>query len=274
MRFDGGESGYFELEPVARLRKGIRLILVLNAVVFIVGQAANLGPAGILYPDRLFSDWQLYRLLTYGFLHGSFLHLALNMFALWIFGSELERIWGTRPFLVYYLCCLAGAGVFHVLIDPLVSETAAGVIGASGGVYGLVAAYGLLFARRRIYLLGLLPMRASTLALAFAGISLFSGIFQSEDGVAHFAHLGGMLSGVLLIYWKPLRHRLRMRMHRKRMDRYLQDSGPGERSREDIEKRVDEMLEKISRHGLESLSREERAFLDEASRYLRREKER
>lgn len=150
-----------------------------------------------------FMPWQV---LSYGFLHGNFAHLFFNAFALFMFGAPLEMTWGRQRFLSYYLTCVAGAGVVQLIV---VSTGVFGgglypTVGASGGIYGLLLAYGMLFPHQRVMLLiPPIPMKARTLVIVFGVISLLMGITGTQSGVAHFAHLGGMLFGWLLIrYWR------------------------------------------------------------------------
>lgn len=150
-----------------------------------------------------FLPWQL---LTYGFLHGSFGHLFFNMLALFFFGPSLEYTWGQRRFLIYYLVCVAGAGLIQLLVVSYAMGPGAffPTVGASGGVYGLLLGYGMLFPNHRVMLLiPPIPMKARTLVIVFGALALFLGVTGSQAGVAHFAHLGGMLFGFGLIqYWR------------------------------------------------------------------------
>ena len=148
-----------------------------------------------------FQPWQL---LTYGFLHGNFTHLLFNGIALYQFGARLEYLWGPKKYLTFFLVCVAGAGLCQLLFTALVPQSAGPTLGASGGVYGLMLAYGLLFPRERVMLLiPPIPMSARTLVLVFGALSLFMGVTGTGGGIAHFAHLGGMLFGWLLIrYWR------------------------------------------------------------------------
>ncbi|AKK67186.1 rhomboid family intramembrane serine protease [Xanthomonas translucens] len=155
-------------------------------------------------PGQNFQIWQL---LTYGFLHGGFSHLLFNMLALYMFGGPLEQTWGNKRFLTYYLVCVAGAGLCQVLVgwwavsnggDPYPT------LGASGGVFGLLLAFGMLFPNQRVMLLfPPIPMKARTFVIVFGALELIMGFTGWQPGVAHFAHLGGMLFGWLLIrYWR------------------------------------------------------------------------
>ena len=147
-----------------------------------------------------FMPWQL---ITYAFLHGSMGHLFFNMLAVFMFGAPLEQTWGEKRFLLYYLVCVAGAGVCQLLVGTLL-ENPATVLGASGGVFGLLLAYGMLFPNQRVMLLfPPIPMKARTFVIVFGAIELMLGATGWQPGVAHFAHLGGMLFGWLVIrYWR------------------------------------------------------------------------
>ncbi|MBW8311676.1 MAG: rhomboid family intramembrane serine protease [Rhizobium sp.] len=150
-----------------------------------------------------FLPWQV---LSYAFLHGGFGHLFFNGLALYMFGAPLEMTWGRQRFLTYFLVCVAGAGLIQLLVATS-GVTGQGIyptIGASGGVFGLLLAYGMLFPNQRVMLLiPPIPMKARTFVIVFGAIELLLGVFSSNSGVAHFAHLGGMLFGWLMIrYWR------------------------------------------------------------------------
>jgi len=154
--------------------------------------------------DVSFYPWQV---LTYGFLHGNFAHIFFNMLALWMFGREIELRWGSGRFAVYYLTCVVGAGLIQLLVCSL-SLSAGGrpypTIGASGGTFGILLAFGLLFPYRQVMLLfPPIPMEARWFVILFGGLELLLGVSGLQTGIAHFAHLGGMLFGFLLIwYWR------------------------------------------------------------------------
>lgn len=171
------------------------------------------------------SDFQPYQLVTYMFMHGSFGHLFFNMFALWMFGNTLERIWGPNRFLLFYFVCGIGAGLAQELVQYIQYLTtlqgydnvriAANhiipmseylnmltTVGASGAVYGILLAFGMMFPNSTIYIYFAIPLKAKWFVLIYGVIELFAG-FTSVDNVAHFAHVGGMLFGLILIlYWK------------------------------------------------------------------------
>ncbi|MFP5374265.1 MAG: rhomboid family intramembrane serine protease [Gammaproteobacteria bacterium] len=194
-----------------------KALLVANGVAFalqlMLGNAAfasfmlwPLGDAGLdpYSQAQGFLPWQL---VTYGFLHGNLPHLLFNMLALLMFGAPLEYTWGNRRFATFYFVCVAGAGLCQLVVASwTLSQTgqAYPTVGASGGVFGLLMAYGMLFPHQRVMLLiPPIPMKARTLVIVYGIITLMLGITGTAAGVAHFAHLGGMLFGWLLIrHWR------------------------------------------------------------------------
>jgi membrane associated rhomboid family serine protease len=153
-----------------------------------------------------FLPWQL---VTYGFLHdpANLFHLLFNMLALVMFGAPLEYTWGNKRYATYYFTCVVGAGLCQLVVGWWQLQhggSVAPTVGASGGVFGLLLAYGMLFPKQRVMLLiPPIPMRARTLVIVYGVIELLLGVSGAQPGVAHFAHLGGMLFGWLLIrYWR------------------------------------------------------------------------
>lgn len=157
----------------------------------------NLGDGTTLQTG--FAVWQL---VSYGFLHGGLAHLFFNMFALYMFGLPIERLWGTRRFLIFYFVCMIGAGLVQLVVAQLSGEIYP-TIGASGAVFGLLLAFGMMYPNSRIMLLfPPIPMRAKWFVIVYGILTLVFGITGTMSGIAHFAHLGGMLFGlVLILYW-------------------------------------------------------------------------
>lgn len=272
----------------------VKWLLAANIGMFIVQQVGNaflqpvIASGRLLLPVRiprleaflaLVPAWVLskgwwWQLFTYMFLHGNVLHLFVNMLFLWVFGAELERVWGWPRLLSYYLTCGIGAGLFHLVFRL---HSVVPVVGASGAVYGLLMAYGLLFPERVItlFLFFVLPIqiRAKYLVVLFGGMSLLGGIgslFGSEGGIAHLAHLGGMVVGYVYLrrgrlfgnvgaqvrqWWRNRRVEAQRRRWEK-MQRYHQ--------------RVDMLLDKINEVGYDNLTSREKKELKQASRYLTR----
>ena len=147
-----------------------------------------------------FAPWQL---VTYAFLHGSFTHLLFNMFALYMFGGAIEQVFGSRRYLAYYAVCVISAALTQLLV-ALMTGGFYPTVGASGGVFGLLLAYGLYFPNNRVMLLfPPIPMPARVFVLLYAVLELVMGVSGAQSGVAHFAHLGGMVGGYLMLrYWR------------------------------------------------------------------------
>ena len=152
-----------------------------------------------------FWPWQF---ITYSFLHGGTLHLFLNMFALWMFGVQIENRWGSERFAFFFFACVLGAAVAHIIVlslffPPPAPGLVPPTVGASGGVYGVLLAFGMMFPNQPIYIYLLFPIKSKYLVGGLIVVELLRGISGSQTGVANFAHLGGALVGFLLIqYWR------------------------------------------------------------------------
>lgn len=305
-------------------------LLLINIVVFLAtfvfGSQINLSAFGKLH-FFMAPDFHVYQLITYQFLHADLWHIFGNMFALWMFGCVIERVWGPQRFLVYYLVCGIGAGLCQELVQYFeyssngLSELALstqipvrtnggtmlmtvgdylntwGTIGASGAVYGILLAFGMTFPNERIFIFPLpVPIKAKWFICIYAAIELLLAYQSSGDGVAHMAHLGGMLFGLLLIlYWRrhPGSHfnvgsgrqffdnlkrsfdtRNTAKSNNQRQTNTRQP-GYGPTRQDDMEynarkqqrqAEVDAILDKIRKSGYDSLTKEEKQRLFEASR--------
>ena len=264
------------------------------------------------------SDFRVYQFLTYMFLHGSFTHILFNMFALWMFGSVIERVWGPKKFLFYYIVCGVGAGIVQELVQygsymaqglaayQYVNMGGAQIsmdsyinmwttIGASGAVYGILLAFGMIFPNERLFIIPFpFPIKAKWLIVGYIVIELFSAMSGPGDGVAHMAHLGGMLFGFLLIrYWRKhpdssqrfgrsygqeffdnMRRKYEERQRSQHMhaeqtrweeQRRETDEEYNERQRKNQEE-VDAILDKIRKSGYDSLTKEEKQKLFDQKR--------
>jgi membrane associated rhomboid family serine protease len=186
-------------------------LLIINGLLFALQQVNGrfmlmnfaLWPA--TDPRSPFMPWQL---LTYGFLHGNTTHIFFNMFGLWMFGRDIERFMGSQRFLIYFLVCVVGAGIVQLIVAGIQGGLYP-TVGASGGVFGILLAYGLTFPNRIVVpLFPPIPMRAITFVFIYGALELYLGVSGGAPGVANFAHLGGMLFGFLLIqYWRRGRRR-------------------------------------------------------------------
>ena len=150
--------------------------------------------------DSQFQPWQL---ITYAFLHGGLAHIFFNMLGLYMFGSEVERLFGSRFYLGYYFGCVVSAALCHLVVTGWLGAPPYPTVGASGGVYGLLLAFGVYFPHRRVLLLiPPIPMPARVFVIVFAALELVFGVTGTAAGVAHFAHLGGMIGGWLMIQYR------------------------------------------------------------------------
>jgi membrane associated rhomboid family serine protease len=186
-----------------------RTLILINVGVFLLEQLNPNMVLGLfaLWPlhSPLFRPWQL---ITYGFLHDpkNVAHIFFNMFALFMFGRSLERYWGARRFVIYYLVCVIAAGLTQLMVQStggVQEET----IGASGGIFGVLLAFAWYFPRQRLFVIPIpIPIPAWLFVTGYALIELFFGVTGREQGVAHFAHLGGLLGGALcILYWRARR---------------------------------------------------------------------
>ncbi len=178
-------------------------LLLANVAVFFLERllgGALFGPLA-LWPvgSGLFWPWQI---ASYSFLHGSFEHLFFNMLGLWMFGSELEQVWGRKRYLQFYAASVVAAALTQLLVNALLGSNVP-TIGASGGLFGLLLAYAMIFPNRIILLFFVIPMKAKWLVALYGLLELYQGAYVMNTGVAHFAHLGGMLGGLLTIrFWR------------------------------------------------------------------------
>ena len=184
---------------------GVKWLLIANAIAFVVYFLAfDTWLAGLfnylkLFPRDVVSYLAVWQLVTYMFLHAGLGHLFFNMIAVWMFGAELERTWGTRKFLQYYFLCGVGAGVCVVLADLLSGAPNIPTIGASGAIFGVLLAYGMLFPDNPIWVWFLFPVKAKWFVLGLGVINFLYLIKAPGSGVSHVAHLGGMLIGYLYL---------------------------------------------------------------------------
>ncbi len=299
-------------------------LLIINLIAFIATNVFQLR--GIDLADIgglhffMASNFHLYQLVTYLFLHASFMHILSNMFGLWMFGCVIENVWGPKKFLFYYISCGIGAGLlqeiaqfgsFYMTIAEQVPDatfnTVMGLgtqyasalnawttIGASGAVYAVILAFGMTFPNERLFIIPFpFPIKAKWFVLGYVAIEFFSALGSSGDGVAHTAHLGGMLFGYLMIrYWQRhpdsnfdkgrgqqffenLKRNFEQRHQQK--GHYNNPNMRAERggSKEDDmnynarkkqnQEEIDAILDKIRKSGYDSLTKEEKKKLFDAS---------
>ena len=297
-----GFGGFSFFPPV------IKNLLIINVAVFFVqilgGQIAvgnGLSVENIIIKyfalipiDGLgneFIRWSFYpwQLITYQFLHGGFGHVFFNMFALWMFGMEIENSWGSKKFLYYYLLSGVGAGLCHLFLSPLLGGGNAPTIGASGAVYGIMIAFALMFPNRYIFLYFFIPVKAKYL-ITFLIVMEFMFIDSANSSVAHLAHLGGALTGFIFILldkrinvelknvfsrssnrtskpFNPLggiTDRFKKKQDNVEDAKYYEVEGKDEVTQEEI----DRILDKISQSGYQNLTEKEKKILFQASKKM------
>jgi len=200
-----GTSVSFGPGPLSQAMKGLIganvAVFVLNLLLEAAG--VNAGWYFSLRPDAVVQQYNVWQLATYMFLHGGVFHLLFNMLALWMFGTELERVWGTRYFVKFYFLTGIGAGVLTVLVSLLPFGFAASlfhsnIVGASGAIYGLLLAYGLTFPNRPIYIYFIFAIPAKYFVMIMGALAFYSSL-SDNNGVANATHLGGLLVGYLLL---------------------------------------------------------------------------
>lgn len=298
-----GFGGFSFFPPV------IKNLLIINIAVFFVQMILDNisfgGMPGWYVINRYFAlnplsgtdaagqayNFQIWQLFSYQFLHGGFMHLFFNMFALWIFGVELENMFGSQKFLFYYLMCGVGAGLLHIFASPIFDSISAPTIGASGAVYGVLIAFALYFPDRYIFLLfPPMPIKAKYLIAFYIVIEFMS--VGSANYVAHLAHLGGAFFGFLFVMYDKRNNINIEAMFRKVKDIFVTPSSDrnqfrrpkrsskgskvedaefyeinsSDQSQEVNQEEIDEILDKIGKSGYQNLTEREKRILFEASK--------
>jgi len=257
----------------AGFRGAIKWIILVSGVMLVLQQFV--GPLLVGYlgltPELVLRRYWVWQLVTYLFLHGGIFHWLFNMFILWMFGRELEIRWGTAFFLRYFLICGLGAALCVLALSP---HSDMPTIGASGAIFGILAAFALVFPDAVLYLYFVIPVKAWQAAFLFAFIEFFAGLSGGGLGLGRFAHLGGMLTGYVYLRsgewlrwgtlgsvreWGP---KLKNLLHRRKPVVFHEVT-------DDLVKEVDRILEKVLREGEESLTSKEREIMARYSQMKR-----
>ena len=254
-------AGMYRMGIGRSLTPMVKRLLIANVAVFIAQYIFGYTMVRLLglNPDLVLQRFFVWQVGTYMFLHGGMWHLIINMYFLWMIGCEIESYWGEREFLKYYLLTGIGAGVINMIVSP------SPVIGASGAVFGLLVAFGVMFPRRIVLAFFVFPLEARYFVIIMAAVALFAGVRTVRgDNVAHFAHLGGALVGFVYLMsrrkfpgfsFSKLFAGLKPR--RRRQGPHLVDAD-----------RIDKILDKINRKGYAGLTPDERRILDDYSKDL------
>ncbi len=298
-------GGFFSFPPV------IKNLLIINGVVFFIQLLMENFTFGGYPAWYLLNKWfalnpisgvnaagesfnfQVWQLITYQFMHGGFSHILFNMFALWMFGSSIEDVFGSKKFLIFYLLAGVSAGLLHLFVSPMLGSSPAVTIGASGAVYGVLIAYALFFPDNLIFLYFLIPVKAKYL-IGFLVVIEFLAVDSASSGVAHLAHLGGALFGFLYIMFdknsyvslknlfnKSFYHKAKPKRdiftnpfsRTSQTDNDVQDANYYDiNHKEDAEinqAEIDEILDKISQSGYQNLNDHEKKILFQASKKMK-----
>lgn len=254
--------------------EAIKMLVGINVLLFILRSIAR-GQFDLAQIFGLSSEtaWPMvWQPLTYMFIHGDLFHVLINMFVLWMFGSEMESIWGRRPFLKYYFITGIGSGLVWLLFNAGNPNTV--LIGASGAIYGILLAYGIMFPNREILLYFLFPIKVKYFVILLGGIAFFSSMGAQSSNISHLTHLSGMVIGYIYLKspwkWKSLGLWSRNKMINFQIQKKEKETG----RKMDMEKKVDRLLDKINRGGYDNLTEEEKDELYQASRYLSKGRDR
>jgi len=245
----------------------VKNLIIINVAIYLLETLFRLNLSHYFgMTPYLFWRGFLWQPITYMFLHGGVMHVVLNMFVLWMFGTPLEWEWGTKKFLTYYFICGIGGGLLSAIVNP---SSMIPIVGASGAVMGLLAAFGVMYPNQLIFIYFLFPIRAKYFVIIIGAIELFTAISQPFSSIAHFAHLGGLLFGIVYLkkgdWFRKWRQNSRTKNETKRFHVVIDRN----REMERLQKEVDDLLDKINREGLNKLTHQEINRLKEASRKLK-----
>ena len=271
MRYQYTSSGFKQSfnRPNITIPGGVKLLLIINVVVFILmelsGQKSLLFRTFGLVPIQVWSNFKIWQLFTYLFIHGGIFHIFFNMFVLWMFGKDLESQWGKMEFLLFYFVCGIGAGLITVLfsLDSIVP-----IVGASGAIYGLLLAYGFTYPNQMVYLYGLVPIKVKYMVLGLGVIAFFASMSSSQSNVSHITHLSGMIIGLIFIYFNINWKVIKLWYVRMRLKGIIRRPVKKDDEESQMKKQVDKILEKLNDSGWDSLTEQEEKYLTQASKRL------
>ena len=246
----------------------IKLLVSVNLTIFflqtISGKEHLLFDLFGLVPQAIWSDFMIWQPLTYLFFHGNIWHILINMFVLWMFGSELENAWGRKNFLKYYFMTGIGAGIVTCLFNL---QSNIPVVGASGAVYGILLAYGLSFPNRTVYLYGLIPIKSIWFVIAIGILAFFSS-FQQMTQISHLTHISGMAIGYIFLKRRWRLKDIWFKIRKKTLEYRIQIEDVKQSKEKVLEKDIDYILDKIQKVGFKGLSDQEQNNLYNASKTL------
>ena len=246
----------------------IKILISVNFTVFILQSISsseiiffsNFG----LVPKLVWSQLKIWQPFTYMFFHGDIWHVLINMFVLWMFGSELERVWGKKNFLRFYFITGVGSGLGTMLFGL---QSTIPIVGASGAIYGVLLAYGVMFPNRTVYLYGIIPIKSIWFVIGIGAIAFFSS-FNNVTNISHLTHLFGMIIGYIYLK-RPIHFRsLWFSVFKKVLEYRIQNQEEKISRSVEIERDLNSILDKINREGFKSLTQEEEERLYKNSKNL------
>ncbi len=250
----------------------IKTLISVNFAIFILQTISNSEITFFsnfgLVPKLVWSEMKIWQPFTYMFFHGDIWHVLINMFVLWMFGSELERVLGKKNFLRFYFITGIGSGVGTMFFDL---QSMVPIVGASGAIYGLLLGYGIIFPNRIVYLYGIIPIRSLWFVIGIGAIALISS-FNNATNISHLTHLFGMIIGYIYLR-RPVRFKtVWFSIFKKVLEYKIQNQEKKTFHALEMEKDLNSILDKINREGFKSLTTEEEERLYKSSKIISKSK--
>ena len=265
-------QGQYSFKP-RLFTEAIKVLIAINVGIFLLTVLArSVIDLTLIFGLSTGTVWPLiWQPFTYMFMHGNLWHVLINMFVLWMFGSEMESMWGKNEFLKYYFITGVGSGLVWLLFN--IGNSNSVLIGASGAVYGILLAFGMMFPNRKVYIYFLFPVKVKWFVI-FLGAMAFMSSLGPGSNISHLTHLSGMIIGYIYLKSDWQVKQMRFSIHKKitEIKTKTTDRKKGEKSQYKME--IDQLLDKINRVGYEGLTEAERNRLYDASRKLSREQRR
>ena len=265
------EQGNLSFKPKI-FTDAIKILIIINVGLFLLRFVAKsqIDLAGIfgLSPNTVWP--MIWQPITYMFIHGDLFHVLINMFVLWMFGSEMESIWGRAQFLRYYFLTGVGSGLVWLLFNT--GQSYSVLIGASGAIYGILIAYGMMFPNRTVYLYFMIPIKVKWFVV-FLGAVAFLSSFNNNTNISHLTHLSGMVIGFVYLryywHWKDFR----FSVHKQIEEFRSSINSKRDQKKIEMQNEVDQLLDKINETGYDNLTDEEKDSLYRASKDFSRNRE-
>ncbi len=259
--------GEFSYKP-ALFTSAIKILVSINFLIFLLQSVSKseglFFPLFGLVPKLVWSELMIWQPVTYIFFHGGIWHVLINMFVLWMFGSELERLWGKSHFLRFYFYTGIGSGLITLLFNY---QSITPIVGASGSVYGVLLAYGLTYPNRKVYLYGLIPIKSLWFVIGIGFIAFISS-FNNVSQVSHITHISGMFIAYMLIKKPIYLGEIIFKIRKRILEYQIYNKEKKVTEHRQLEKEINRILDKINSQGFDKLSEEEQHQLYKGSHIL------